>query len=189
MKALATTVLAKLFAGTTTAQPVTLYQQRAEHLSSLKHLDRRPLSATRVSGKPVIVSFFGSWLPLCNTKFEHISLLDQSPTADGLTIVAVKVFEDISAVQDNGRRLKGFLDRHQSVFTTLNGTAETAKLFGDVKRIPTVFAFNCHGRPRLHFVHAKKNNPGMDELRPAILMALESVPPAIPRPCPSRPFL
>ena len=175
MKALAAALFAVFFAGTATAQTVSLDRQRAEHLLSLKHVDGRPISAERVTGKPVIVSFFASWCPPCNTEFEHLSLLHQSHAADGLTIVAVNLFEDFSGFQDNGRRLKRFLDRHQPVFTILKGTAETAKLFGDVKRIPTVFVFDRQGKPRLHFVHAKnakKTNPGMDELRRAVRDAL-----------------
>ena len=50
-------------------------------------------------------------------------------------------------------------------------TIVAVNLFGDVKRIPTVFVFDRQGRPRLHFVNAKnakKANPGMDELRRAV---------------------
>jgi cytochrome c biogenesis protein CcmG/thiol:disulfide interchange protein DsbE len=189
MKALAASFLAVLFVSAGMATPVTLDQRRTENLLSLKYLDGRPLSANQVVGKPVIVSFFASWCLPCNTEFEYLSLLHQSHAADGLTIVAVNLFEDFSGFQDNGQRLKRFLDRHQPVFTILKGTSETAKLFGDVKRLPTVFVFDRQGRPQLHFVHAKnakKTNPGMDELRGAVRDAMgvgaARKPPSLPEP-------
>ena len=48
MKTLAASFLAVLFVSAAMAKPVTLDQQRAENLLSLKYVDGRPLSANQV---------------------------------------------------------------------------------------------------------------------------------------------
>ena len=60
MKTLAGSFLAVFFVSAAVAMPLTLDQRRAENLLSLKYVDGRSLSANRVVGKPVIVSFFTS---------------------------------------------------------------------------------------------------------------------------------
>lgn len=153
------------------AGPVTLDTARIAHIAELKQIDGRKIDARRLQGRPVIVSFFASWCPPCNAEFEHMKLLHLAHAADGLEIIAINLFEDFTGFDDDGKRLKRFLGRHTPVFPIVTGTAETAKLFGDVKRIPTVFVFDRSGKPRLHFIHAKgskKTNPGLPELRRAV---------------------
>lgn len=153
------------------AEQVTLDATRIAHIAGLKQIDGRKVDADRLRGRPVIVSFFASWCPPCNAEFEHMKLLHLAHAADGLEVVAINLFEDFAGPDDEGKRLKRFLGRHTPVFPTVTGTAETAKLFGDVKRIPTVYVFDRQGNPRLHFIHAegsKKTNPGLPELRRAV---------------------
>lgn len=160
---------------TAAQQHVRLDDERIAHLAKLARIDGRPLDARQLKGRAVVVSFFASWCPPCNVEFEHLKLLQLENAADGLTIVAVNLFEDFGGFEDDGKRLARFLGRHQPVFSIVKGTDETAKLFGDVKRIPTVLVFDRLGRARLHFVHgkgAKKTNPGLGELRNAIRNAL-----------------
>lgn len=148
---------------------------RIAHLSGLKRIDGRPLDARQLHGRAVLVSFFASWCPPCNAEFEHMKLLQLNHAADGLTVIAVNLFEDFGGFNDDGKRLARFLGRHQPIFSIVKGTPETAKLFGDVSRIPTVFVFDRAGNPKLHFVHgpgAKKTNPGYDELSSAVRNAL-----------------
>jgi len=157
------------------AEPVRLDSARIAHLADLKQIDRRKIDAARLTGRPVLVSFFASWCPPCNAEFEHMKLLHLAHAADGLEIVAINLFEDFGGIQDNGKRLKRYLGRHTPVFPIVKGTPDTAKLFGDVKRLPTVFVFDRDGRAVLHFVHAtnsKKTNPGLGELRRAVRDAL-----------------
>lgn len=154
---------------------VRLDAERTKHLLSLVRIDGRALTPDQLRGRAVIVSFFASWCPPCNTEFEHLNLLNLAHAAKGLTIVAVNQFEDFTGFDDGGKRLKRFLDRHQPVFSIVKGTQETARLFAGVKRIPTVFVFDRSGTARLHFIHAKdaaRTNPGMDELRKAVQDAL-----------------
>lgn len=150
---------------------------RIAHLTELVRLDGRPLDAARLQGRPVLVSFFASWCPPCNTEFEHMALLHLAHASDGLAIVAVNLHEDFGSFKDDGKRLERFLTRHKPVFSVVKGTAETAKLFGGVERIPTVYVFGRDGRMRLNFVHKPdappgERNPGLDELRRAVRDAL-----------------
>jgi len=104
-----------------------------------------------------------------------MKLLHLAHAANGLEIVAINLFEGFGVFQGDGKRLSRFLGRHTPVFSVVNGTEETAKLFGDVKRLPTVFVFDRQGLTVLHLVHAaksKKTNPGLDELRRAVRNAL-----------------
>ncbi|MFT5487022.1 MAG: thiol-disulfide isomerase/thioredoxin [Paracoccaceae bacterium] len=158
------------------ADPVTpdatkLDAARIAHIAGLKQLDGRKVDADRLRGRPVIVSFFASWCPPCNAEFEHMKLLHLAHAADGLEVVAINLFEGFAGFDDEGKRLKRFLGRHTPVFPVVTGNAETAKLFGDVKRIPTVYVFDRRGNSRLHFVHAEgsqKTNPGLSDLRRAV---------------------
>ena len=152
-----------------------LDDQIRAHLLTLARIDGRAVTADQLDGRAVLVSFFASWCPPCNAEVEHMKLLHLDHAAQGLTVIAVNLFEDFSGFADDGKRLKRFLGRHQPVFSVIKGTDETAKLFGDIERLPTVFVFDRDGRARLHFVHAKgakKTNPGMDELRRAVRNAL-----------------
>ena len=97
-----------------------------------------------------------------------MKLLHLAHAAEGLEIVAINLFEGFAGFGDDGKHLKRFLSRHTPVFPTVTGTA---KLFGDVKRLPTVFVFDRQGKRRLHFVHGagtKKTNSGLSELRRAV---------------------
>jgi len=157
------------------AETVRLTPLQIAHLANLEQVDGRKIDAARLTGRPVLVSFFASWCPPCNAEFEHMKLLHLAHAADGLEIVAINLFEDFGGFQDDGKRLNRFLGRHTPVFPIVKGTPDTAKLFGDVKRLPTVFVFDRGGRAVLHFVHAtnsKKTNPGLGELRRAVRDAL-----------------
>ena len=156
-------------------QSVSLDAERIAHLSGLTQIDGRKVDPARLRGRPVVVSFFASWCPPCNAEFEHMKLLHLAHAADGLEIIAINLFEDFAVDKTNGKRLDRFLGRHTPVFPVVAGSAETAKLFGNVKRIPTVFVFDRQGRSRMHFIHAegaKKTNPELSELRRAVRDAL-----------------
>ena len=161
-----------LLAGAALAdQPVSLDGARISHLTGLKQIDGRQVTADRLHGRPVIVAFFASWCPPCNTSFEHLKLLHLAHAADGLEIVAINLLENAPGFEDDGKRLERFLGRHMPVFPVVAGLPETAGLFGNVKRVPVVFVFDRQGHPRLHFARAEgsgKTHPGLSELRRAV---------------------
>ena len=158
--------------GSTVAdQPVSLDGARISHLTGLKQIDGRPVTADRLRGRPVIVAFFASWCRPCNTSFEHLKLLHLAHAADGLEIVAINLLENAPGFEDDGKRLERFLGRHTPVFPVVAGLPETAGLFGNVDRVPSVFVFDRQGHPRLHFARAEgseKTHPDLSELRRAV---------------------
>ncbi|MEK9645161.1 MAG: TlpA disulfide reductase family protein [Alphaproteobacteria bacterium] len=136
--------------------------------AAVARINGRPLDAARLQRRPVLVSFFASWCPPCNTEFEHIKLLQLDHASDSLSIVAVNIHEEFGTFKDDSKRLELFLTRHKPVFSVVKRTAETARLFGDVARIPTVFVFGRDGRWTLNFVHQQdappgERNPGLDD--------------------------
>lgn len=110
-----------------------------------------PLTKHQLTDKVVIVSFFASWCPPCRSEFMNLNTL-KAEFGDDMEIVAVNVFEAWDEFDDE--RLAAFPADLNQTFPVLSGNQRVKQLFGDVDRIPTVFAF------------------GADKLRTAILDAL-----------------
>ena len=168
---LALFVLTVALAVPAAAEPAPLDSARIGHLAGLRQIDGRPVDANRLAGRPVLVSFFASWCKPCNAQFEHMKLLHLAHAADGLEIVAVNLSENAAGFADDGKRLGLFLGRHTPVFPVVEATDGTAKLFGNVEELPTVFVFDRQGRAILHHV-AEQNpgssGPGFETLRRAV---------------------
>ena len=123
------------------------------------------------------MTFFASWCPPCRKEFQVLNTLRNVFSPDDLTIIAVNVFEDFN--DNDETRLTRFLEDTTPEFHVVKGTEETKRQFGNVNRIPTLFVFDRHGQPAMHFVHhqaASKSTAELDELRDAIETALSRTP-------------
>ncbi len=149
---LLTLILAALVIPPATA--ASLDAVRRLELSRLERLRGPALDPAALRGEAVLVSFFASWCPPCEREFRVLKKLDAAFRGRGLRIVAVNLFEGWGGRSDEGR-LRAFLDRHDPPFTVLRGEGRSARLFGGVERIPTLWLFAPGGRARLHFVHAQ----------------------------------
>lgn len=159
---------------------ITLAPVVKDRLASSERLSGPPLRRSDLDGRVVVVTFFASWCPPCNIEFRHLAELHAAYAARGVTIVAINHFEDYAGFEDDGARLRRFIDRHDPPFPAIRGNDEIARAFGDVKRIPTLFVFAADGVPTLHFIHrtgARKTNATTAEVRAAIEAAFESATP------------
>ena len=158
-------------AGADQTQPVSLTPELRQTLEKLPHLYGRRLGEAGLDGKVVLVSFFASWCPPCNTEFQHLRTAQAAYHKAGLRIVAINYFEDLGGFADGGARLDRFLQRHTPWYSVIKGNDLVAKQFANVTRIPTVFLFDRQGRLALHFIHRWKSartNLTMAELHAAI---------------------
>jgi len=93
-------------------------------------------------------------------------------TFDGadLRIVAINIFEDYFAKDASGR-LSRFLGQMKPPFAVVRAGPQTAKKFGGIDRIPTVFVYDRQARPAFTFIHqpgAEKMHAGYDELEAVV---------------------
>ena len=175
-------ILAALAIPPASAATFSLDAVRRLELSRLERLRGPALDPAALRGEAVLVSFFASWCPPCEREFRVLKKLDAAFRGRGLRIVAVNLFESWGGRSDEGR-LRAFLDRHDPSFTVLRGEGRSARLFGRVARIPTLWLFAPGGRARLHFVHtqgAAKAYLTLEELAAAVEAALSGSAPADP---------
>ena len=161
---------------------------RRLELSRLERLRGPALDPAALRGEAVLVSFFASWCPPCEREFRVLKKLDAAFHGRGLRIVAVNLFEGWGGRSDESK-LGAFLDRHDPSFTVLRGEGRSARLFGGVVRLPTLWLFAPGGRASLHFVHAQgaaKAYLTLEELKAAVEEALSAPAPApVPAPAPA----
>ncbi len=156
-------------------EPVRLDPQRRAALAALPLLSGPPPGGTALQDRIVVLAFFASWCPPCHPEFEHLKEIDRRYRDEGVTVVAVNIFEGHFGGADRAR-LAGFLADKAADFTVLGDGEAAAPLFGEVTRIPTVFVFARDGRPVMHFIHAKgavKTHPSLEELEAAVRAALQ----------------
>lgn len=155
--------------------PIQLADERRSHLTTLSAISGERLARQHLIDKSVVVTFFASWCPPCREEFQILNTLRDEFSADDLTIVAVNVFEDFN--DNDEMRLKQFLSDTAPEFHVVSGTEETKQHFGNINRIPTLFVFDAHGQPAMHFIHrqgASKSTVELNELRKAIRATLDS---------------
>jgi thiol-disulfide isomerase/thioredoxin len=158
---------APLQVNATEKKPVTLTTELQRKVTDLQSITGTRLSANDLNGQVVLISFFASWCPPCNTEFQHLKDVQAAYRGRPLKIIAINYFEDLGGFKDGGERLERFIYRHKPTFHVLKGNDALAKQFEDVQRIPTVFIFDQIGQKALHFIHrykSKKTNPTAAEL-------------------------
>ena len=148
---------------------IRLDQDRISALSALPALQGEPVMPDALDGRITVVTFFASWCPPCREELLHLKEFRARHGAE-VAVVAVNIFEDFGGVKNPGR-LSRFLEVADPAFYVLGEGERISSLFGDVRRIPTLFLFDNDGRSRLHFIHerdATKMFTTTEELEAAI---------------------
>ena len=130
------------------------------------------VSKSLLVDRPVVVTFFASWCPPCLPEFMTLNALKKHPDAQGVTIIAVNIFEDFGG--KNPARMQRFLSRTEPDFPVVKGSAEIRAAFGGVSRIPTLVVYDEQGRESWRFVHeqgATKMTADLDEIVAALRAA------------------
>ena len=146
---------------------VSLTEELQRKITNLSVIEGESLGTNSLKNQVVLISFFASWCPPCNTEFKHLNDFQAAYSGKPLKIVAINYFEDLGGFKDDGERLERFIHRHKPKFHVLKVNDALAKQFEDVQRIPTVFIFDQKGQKALHFIHrykSKKTNPTTAEL-------------------------
>ena len=110
------------------------------------------LSPSALSGRPVVVTFFASWCPPCTHEFEALNQVRQRHPASDVAIVAVNAFEAWGG-KENPARMARFLKKTSPNFPVIKGSDEILRVYGNIKRIPTLILFDAQGREAWRFVH------------------------------------
>ena len=150
--------------------PVVLDAAARSALTALPPLRGEGLAEGDLAGKIVILAFFASWCPPCHPEFDHLKAIDARYGAEGVTVVAVNIFENFGG-KDGTARLNAFLTKKSPGFHVLGEGEAVAPTFGKVARIPTVLVFDRAGQPVMHFIHergATKTHTTYEELEAAV---------------------
>jgi thiol-disulfide isomerase/thioredoxin len=105
---------------------------------ALADLSGRSITAEQLSGRVVMVEFWATWCPPCRSTLHSLGELKQK-YGDNLTIVALAV----ESPEDQIRTIAASLSPDLRVAIT---DAATARAFGDITAVPTMFLFDRSGR-------------------------------------------
>ena len=103
MKRLVAIGLGLAWAGLTghaSAQTPALTDQLKDQLVALERLAGHDLDRADLDNRVVVVAFFASWCPPCHVEFEHLNELYEAYRANGVSIVAVNLFENHGQFED-----------------------------------------------------------------------------------------
>jgi thiol-disulfide isomerase/thioredoxin len=129
---------------------------------ALQDLDGKPLAASELAGRPVLVEFWATWCPPCRGTLGWLGELRRRH-GDRLVVLAVAVESEEADV----RQVAAELDLP---LRWAMGTPELARAFGDVSALPTLFVFDRQGRTAGVFYGAPPGLHAQAEARLAPLL-------------------
>jgi thiol-disulfide isomerase/thioredoxin len=105
---------------------------------TLADLAGRPMVAEEFAGKVVLVEFWATWCPPCRSTLEWLGELKRK-YGDKLVVVALAV----ESPEEQVRAMAGALSPEVRWAIT---DAATARAFGDITAVPTMFVFDRAGK-------------------------------------------
>ncbi len=129
----------------------------------LKDLDGRPIARQDLAGRVVLVEFWATWCPPCRGTLAWLGELKRRH-GEKIAVLSVAIESDEVDV----RKLAGEL---ALPFRWTLGTPETARAFGDISAVPTLFLFDASGRAAATFYGAPPDLHARAEARISELLS------------------
>ena len=101
-------------------------------------LTGKPIDIAKFEGRPVVVEFWATWCLPCRSTLEWLGELKRK-YGDNLVVAALAVESPEEGVKSMTKSLSPNI--HWAI-----ADAPTARLFGDITAVPTMFMFNKSGR-------------------------------------------
>ena len=108
---------------------------------AVKDLEGNLLKLSDYRGRNVVVVFWATWCPACNTEIPHLIKLREKYDADDLQIIAVS--------NERVETLKRFVDSKEINYTVATFTGALPPPFDSVRGIPTSFFIDPQGNLKL----------------------------------------
>jgi thiol-disulfide isomerase/thioredoxin len=105
---------------------------------AITDLNGKPLSAADLKGRVVVVEFWATWCPPCQSTLEWLGSLKKK-YGDNLAVVAL-------AVESPEDKVRSMVAQLSPELRWVIADAKTAQAFGDVVAVPTLFLFDRDGK-------------------------------------------
>ena len=128
---------------------------------NLTDLSGRTLTADQLAGRVVLVEFWATWCPPCRSTLEWLTQL-QHKYGSNLAILAL-------AVESPEEKIRSIAGSHDASLHWAIADPATARAFGDITAVPTLFLFDRSGRTARVFYGA---SPSLHEEAGGTLDAL-----------------
>jgi thiol-disulfide isomerase/thioredoxin len=174
--ALFASTLALITLGLTQSDTTSLEGKRAPDLS-LNSLDKTRFKLSAHKGNVVLLDYWATWCPPCRESLPHINELaaDKALADRGLRVFAINSKEKLPVVQ------KFMTDNNYTFPVPLDPTGEFGRLY-KVRGIPTTVLVGRDGTIEKVFVGFGEGSA--DQMKKAILAALDKPAPETPSPAP-----